>query len=246
MHSITNDQGQSVTKVTDHLVSVRDRIAAAATKAGRDAATIQLLAVSKGQSVDKIRAAFAAGQRAFGENYLQEAEKKIELLRGFEIEWHFIGRIQSNKTRPIAERFAWVHTVDRAKVARRLSEQRPYHGPPLNICLQVNIAGESKKAGVSPNELGELVEAVKNLPRIRLRGLMMIPPAVRDPEDSAAHFRQLAELRSTLIRDGLDLDTLSMGMSQDMDVAIREGSTIVRVGTRNFRTTAAGPVVVSR
>ena len=234
MPSITNGHGQSVTKVTDHLAAVRDRLASAAAAAGRDAQAVRLLAVSKGQPETKIQAAHAAGQRAFGENYLQEAEKKIELLRGFDIEWHFIGRIQSNKTRPVATLFNWVHTVDRLKVARRLNEQRPYHAPALNILLQVNVAGEERKAGIPPDQVLDLAQEVAGLPNLRLRGLMTIPPASPDAENSAPYFRQLAALQTELIRSNIEADTLSMGMSNDMEVAIREGSTMVRIGTAIF------------
>lgn len=234
MHSITNGPEQSVIPVTDHLARVLKRIAAAAVSANRAADEVRLLAVSKGQSAEKIRAAFAAGQRAFGENYLQEALQKMDLLRENDIEWHFIGRLQSNKTRGVAEHFAWVHTLDRLKIAQRLNDQRPHHADPLNVCVQVNLTAEKTKGGVAEEEVEALCAAVESLPRLRLRGLMTIPPMVDQPEESTPQFRQLASLMSDLGTRGLSMDTLSMGMSADLEVAIREGATIVRVGTAIF------------
>lgn len=212
--------------VAERLQAVRVRIARAARAAGREPGSIALLAVSKRQSVAAIEAARAAGQRAFGENYLQEALDKMDALPDFDGEWHFIGRLQSNKTRPVAERFDWVHTVDRGKLARRLSEQRPAGLAPLNICIQVNIDDDPAKAGCAPGEAAALVAQIRDLPRLRLRGLMCIPQADRDP---APAFAALAELGRELA-----LDTLSMGMSGDLEAAVTAGSTLLRVGTAIF------------
>ena len=221
--------------VTDHLARVLARIAGAARDAHRDPADVRLLAVSKGQPISKIQQALAAGQLAFGENYLQEALKKMDLLRENEIEWHFIGRLQSNKTRRVAQGFAWVHTLDREKLAQRLNEQRPHYAPPLNVCIQVNLGAEAAKAGVSEYEVGDLASRVASFPRLRLRGLMTIPPTAADPEESAKYFRQLAKLKLSLASQlGIEMDTLSRGMSADLEVAIREGSNMVRVGTAVF------------
>ena len=234
MHSITNDPEQSVTKVTEHLAQVRRRLAEAAIAADRDPDQIQLLAVSKGQSLAKIRAAHRAGQRSFGENYLQEAMKKIDAIRETDIEWHFIGRLQSNKAALVAKHFAWVHTIDRAKVARRLNDNRPHYAAPLNVCLQVNVAGESQKGGVDPTALDSLAAEVCELPNLQLRGLMTVPPLADAPGANQTHFETLARLKMDLCRQGYDLDTLSMGMSRDLEVAIAAGATLVRVGTDVF------------
>jgi len=199
---------------------------------------IRLLAVSKTFGADAVMEAADAGQRAFGENYVQEALDKIATIRrarpDLTLEWHFIGPIQSNKTRLIAEHFDWVHSVDREKIAQRLSEQRPAHLPPLNICLQVNISGEATKSGVAPDEAMEVAPRIAALPRLTLRGLMAIPEPVDDEAQQRRPFRQLRALLDRLNAKGLDLDTLSMGMSGDMDAAIAEGATIVRVGTAIF------------
>ncbi len=199
---------------------------------------MQLLAVSKTFGPDAVIAAADAGQRAFGENYLQEAfdkQRAVQALRpDLVLDWHFIGPIQSNKTRPVAEHFSWVHTVDREKIARRLSEQRPSHLPPLNICLQVNVSGEQSKSGVTPAELPALVQAVASLPQLRLRGLMAIPEPADDAEQQRKPFAQLRVLQQQLSALGIQTDTLSMGMSADMPAAIAEGATIVRIGTAIF------------
>ena len=199
---------------------------------------MRLLAVSKTFGADAVQEAVAAGQRAFGENYLQEGLDKIraltETLPAVALEWHFIGPIQSNKTRPIAENFAWVHTVERLKIAQRLSEQRPAGLAPLNICLQVNISGEASKSGVTPAELPALAQAVAALPNLRLRGLMAIPEPEEDFERQRAAFAQLRVLYEQLRADGFALDTLSMGMSADLRAAVFEGATIVRVGSAIF------------
>lgn len=224
--------------ISRNLQAVRERIAEAARATLRDPQGVALLAVSKTFGADAVIEAAEAGQRAFGENYLQEALDKMAAIRGTRpdllLEWHFIGPIQSNKTRPIAEHFDWVHSVDREKIAQRLSEQRPPHLPPLNVCLQVNISGEATKSGVLADEVVAMAQRIAILPRLKLRGLMAIP----EPEDSLdlqrAPFRQLRQLLTAVSAEGIELDTLSMGMSADMDAAIAEGATIVRVGTAIF------------
>ena len=227
-----------MSSISLNLQAVRERIAAAARAAGRPAEAVALLAVSKTFGSDAVLAAAAAGQRMFGENYLQEALDKMAALQthspGLLLEWHFIGPIQSNKTRAIAEHFDWVHAVDREKIAQRLSEQRPSQLPPLNICLQVNISGEASKSGVAPQQLAQLAMRVAALPRLRLRGLMAIPEPVEDGAQQRIPFRKMRELQDQLRQQGLPLDTLSMGMSGDLDAAIAEGATIVRVGTAIF------------
>jgi pyridoxal phosphate enzyme (YggS family) len=223
-----------VTGITVNLQAVRERIAAAATACGRDPADVTLLAVSKGHSVALIRQAAAIGLRDFGENYLQDALAKIGELGEERLRWHFIGHLQSNKTRQVAANFDWVHTVDRIRIARRLSEQRPRRAPPLNICLQVRIGGEASKSGVAPEDTAALARQVTPLAGIRLRGLMCIPPPETDPARQRGHFSLLREVFLGLRSDGLEVDTLSMGMSADLEAAIAEGATIVRVGTALF------------
>lgn len=193
-----------------------------------------MLAVSKGQSIEKIREAYDAGQQLFGENYLQEALIKMTALSDVHIEWHFIGPIQSNKTRKIAEHFSWVHSVDNLKTAQRLNDQRPAHLPPLNICLEVNISHEISKSGIAPPQTKSLATTCLSLPRLRLRGLMAIPAPQIDFQQQRAAFHLLAELFHALRGDGIPLDTLSMGMSDDFEAAIAEGSTIIRLGTAVF------------
>ena len=219
-----------------NLHAVSQRIALAAQLAGRDPRSIALLAVSKTFPAEDVRAAHAAGQHMFGENYVQESLTKIEALADLRasLEWHFIGPLQSNKTRPVAENFDWVHSVDRLKIAQRLAEQRPAHLPPLNVCLQVNVSGEASKAGVTPAEAVEAAHAIAALPQLRLRGLMSIPEPADTIEEQRAPHRQLRELFERLCADGLELDTLSMGMSGDLEAAVLEGATIVRVGTAIF------------
>jgi pyridoxal phosphate enzyme (YggS family) len=220
--------------LAERLGDIRNRIRQATVAAGRDVDSVTLLAVTKAQSVDAIREAAACGLEHFGESYVKEALPKIETLRGLELTWHFIGQLQANKTRAVAESFAWVHGVDRLRIAQRLSEQRPYHAPPLNVCLQVNVGGEESKGGVTPAELPELAAAVAVLPQISLRGLMCLPP----PEDDIARqrhwFAETARLMQSLHVPGTTLDTLSMGMSGDFEAAIAEGATIVRIGTALF------------
>ncbi|WP_062058206.1 YggS family pyridoxal phosphate-dependent enzyme [Cellvibrio sp. OA-2007] len=222
-------------KIDDQLAKVTARIHQAANAAGRNPQTVQLIAVSKTQPAQALAEAYAWGQRAFGENYLQEAlDKQIALQALPGIEWHFIGPIQSNKTRPIAEHFAWVHSVDRLKIAQRLNDQRPAELPPLNICVQVNIDDETTKSGVSLAQLPALVAAIGQLPRLKLRGLMAIPAATNDPTQQRAAFAKLRSARDDLNAQGYQLDCLSMGMSGDLDAAIAEGATFVRVGTDIF------------
>ena len=216
------------------LQAVRQAVSAAATAAGRAPDSVSLLAVSKTFPAAAVREAAAAGQRAFGENYLQEALDKMAALPDLPLEWHFIGPIQSNKTRPIAEHFAWVHGVDRLKVAERLSAQRPAELPPLNICLQVNVSGEASKSGVAPEEVEALALQVGQLPNLRLRGLMAIPAPADDVAAQRRPFALMRELFERLNAQGLRLDTLSMGMSHDFPAAIAEGATIVRIGTAIF------------
>jgi len=220
--------------VARNLAAVRTRIAAAAGRAGRDPKDILLVAVSKTQPPAAVAAAWAAGHREFGENYLQDALPKLDAFAEQGTVWHFIGALQSNKTRAVAERFQWVHTVDRESLAQRLSEQRPAMLPPLEICLQVNVSGESSKGGIAPERLPELAAAVSGLPRLKLRGLMVIPAPVRDMEAQRAPLRQLRELLEDLNARGHRLDTLSMGMTDDLEAAVLEGSTLLRIGTAIF------------
>ncbi len=224
--------------ITQNVQQVSALIAEAARGVGRDSASVTLLAVSKTFGPDAVIEAAEAGQRAFGENYLQEAldkQQAVQTLRpDLALEWHFIGPIQSNKTRPLAEHFAWAHAVDREKIARRLSEQRPPDLPPLNICLQVNVSGEDSKSGVAPTEVLALAQAVTTLPGLRLRGLMAIPEPAEDVESQRKPFALLRALQQQLTEAGIPTDTLSMGMSADMDAAIAEGATIVRIGTAIF------------
>ncbi|WP_221064149.1 YggS family pyridoxal phosphate-dependent enzyme [Methylomagnum ishizawai] len=218
--------------LAQRLEALRARIHRAERTAGREAGSVRLIAVGKTQPPEALIAAYGLGLREFGENYLQEAGAKQDRLAHFDIGWHFIGPLQSNKTRPIAARFAWVHGVDRLKIAQRLSEQRPAGMPPLNICLQVNVSGEASKSGVSPEELPELAAAVAALPRLRLRGLMAIPAPTDAVEAQRAAFRAVRRAFEGLSRYGLD--TLSMGMSEDLEAAVLEGATLVRIGTALF------------
>ena len=220
-----------------NLRALHERITKAARGAGRDPSSVRLLAVSKAFPATSVAEAARAGQRAFGENYVQEAIDKMEALAGSAhqpLEWHFIGPIQSNKTRAIAERFDWVQSVDRVKVAERLADQRPANLPPLNVLLQVNVSGEATKGGVAADELGQLADLVSRLPRLRLRGVMAIPAPEADFARQRAAFAFTHELFRQLREQGLDLDTLSIGMSDDLEAAIAEGSTMVRVGTAIF------------
>lgn len=223
-----------MTAILSNLQATREAIAKAAIEAHRAVSDVHLLAVSKTFPAEAVREAYQGGQRAFGENYLQEALDKMALLNDLPLEWHFIGPIQSNKTRPIAENFAWVHGVDRLKVAQRLSEQRPANLPLLNICLQVNVSGEESKSGVAMNEAAQLAQEISRLPRLKLRGLMSIPAPVSDETEQRAAFAKMRVLLAQLNERSMSLDTLSMGMSHDFPTAIKEGATIVRVGTAIF------------
>ena len=223
-----------MTAILSNLQATREAIAQAAKAAQRDVTNVRLLAVSKTFPAQAVREAYQAGQTAFGENYLQEALDKMAQLKDLPLEWHFIGPIQSNKTRPIAENFAWVHSVDRLKIAERLSAHRPQQLPSLNICLQVNVSGEASKSGVAPEEVMQLARDVAQLPQLKLRGLMAIPAPAGDDAAQRAPFALMRQLLEELNRQGLSLDTLSMGMSHDYPAAIQEGATIVRIGTAIF------------
>jgi len=227
--------------IRDNLQAVSERIARAAAAAERKRDSVRLLAVSKTHPVALIEEALRAGQGAFGENYVQEALEKMDALtrlvgeaRAGDVEWHLIGPLQSNKTRVVAERFDWVQSVSSVKVARRLSDQRSVDRPPLNVLIQVNSSAEASKSGVAPADAPALAHAVAQLPRLRLRGLMAIPEHVRDPAVQRARFRAVDDLYQRLQREGFALDTLSLGMSDDLEAAIAEGSTMVRVGTAIF------------
>jgi pyridoxal phosphate enzyme (YggS family) len=217
-----------------HVNHVRSRISHAAKAAGRDPAAVTLVAVTKSKPAESLRAAATVGVTDFGENYVQEALAKMDQLGPLPVHWHFIGGLQSNKTRPVAERFEWVHSVDRFSVARRLSEQRPFHAPPLNVCIQVALVPEPTKGGVEPEKLAELALGTAELPRVRLRGLMCVPPPQPSSQAERAVFAQLRILLEDLNAGGLKLDTLSMGMSADFESAIVEGATHVRIGTAIF------------
>ena len=223
-----------MTFISANLQAVRERIRQAAASAGRNAEGIDLLAVSKTMPAEAVAQAAAAGQRAFGENYVQEGVDKARQLAGLGLEWHFIGPLQSNKTRPVAETFAWVHSIDRLKLAERLSAQRPADLPPLNVCVQVNVSGEDTKSGCTLEEAPALCRAVVALPNLRLRGLMAIPAPADEAAAQRAPLARLRQLLEQLNREGLALDTLSMGMSHDLEAAVQEGATMVRIGTAIF------------
>ena len=220
--------------VTENLSSVRDLLHFAAIEAGRDPASVRLLAVSKKQPLAKIRSAYAGGQRDFGENFVQEGVEKIQVLAEPGLCWHFIGHLQTNKTREVAEYFDWVHTIDKLKTARRLSAQRPDNLPPLNVCLQVNVDDEDSKSGVLPDALPELASACAELPNLSLRGLMCLPAIRSEFAEQRTPFATLRGLAERLRAAGIDTDTLSMGMTADYKAAIFEGATIVRIGTAVF------------
>lgn len=232
-----------MTDIAANLAAVHARIAQACAAVGRPADAVALLAVSKTFGAEAVRAAAAAGQRAFGENYVQEALAKQAALRDLALDWHFIGPIQSNKTREIAMAFDWVHGVDRLKIARRLSDQRPAGQPPLNVCVQVNVSGEASKCGCSPADAAALCRAVAALPRLHLRGLMAIPAPAADGADARAPFRALRQIFEAVGASGLPVDTISAGMSDDLEAAIMEESTMVRIGTAIFgqRPSTTGP-----
>lgn len=231
---------QIMTTIVERLQAVQARIHIAETNAGRQLGEVALLAVSKAHSAATVRDACRAGQRLFGENYLQEALDKQAKLTDLAIEWHFIGPIQSNKTQAIAQHFTWVHGVDRLKIAERLNAARPGHLPPLQICIQVNVSNEASKSGVLPAELNALAEAIAKLPHLQLRGLMAIPMPTSEIEMQRKQFRMVRALYETLRGDGFALDTLSMGMSEDFPAAIAEGATIVRVGSAIFGARPSG------
>lgn len=220
-----------MTDITEHFAEIVERVARASRHAGRSPDSVTIVAVSKQQPAGAVAAAHAAGLGHFGESYVQEAISKMDALAGLPLTWHFVGRLQANKTRTIAERFDWVHTVDRAKLAERLAEQRPSSLAPLNVLLQVNLGGEEQKAGVPPSEAAELARTVARLPRLRLRGLMTIPPRDGSPQ---RWFDELAALQRALVAGGTSLDSLSMGMSADFEAAIASGATLVRIGTALF------------
>ena len=222
------------TSVSANLAQVRKRIELACLAAGRPANAVHLLAVSKTMPAQAVRDAYAAGQVAFGENYIQEGVDKIASLADLPLEWHCIGPIQSNKTKLVAENFAWVHSIDRLKIAERLSAQRPVNLPPLQVCLQVNVDGGSNKSGVTPSELLALAQAVAKLPNLQLRGIMTIPEPAENELAARAVHQQAKDLFDALNAAGLNVDTLSMGMTGDLEAAIAEGSTCVRVGTAIF------------
>lgn len=223
-----------MTAIASRLQAVAERIAQAARSAGVPPEGVRLVAVSKTFPARKVREAFCAGQRAFGESYVQEAVEKMAELYDLPLEWHFVGPIQSNKTRLIAERFDWVHSLDREKIARRLSEARPEERPPLKVLIQVNVSGEATKGGVRPEEVERLARYILSLPRLELKGLMAIPRPSRDFAEQRSQFRILRQLQETLRRHGIFLDTLSMGMSDDLEAALAEGATLVRVGAAIF------------
>jgi hypothetical protein len=220
--------------LTHNVNHVRSRINEAAKAAGRDPAAVTLVAVTKAKAAESMRGAATAGVTDFGENYLKEALGKREALKDLPVRWHFIGALQSNKTRPVADCFDWIHSIDRLSIARRLSEQRPFHAPPLNACIQVALVPEPTKGGIEPDQLTELAENMAGLPRLRLRGLMCIPPPQPDERSERALFARLRGLLEGLNARGLELDTLSMGMSADFESAIAEGATMVRIGTAIF------------
>ena len=219
--------------IAQQLAEVQAQITQAESRFNRPAGSVQLLAVSKTRPIIDIQTAFSAGQRTFAENYLQDALPKIEALKN-NIEWHYIGPLQSNKTRQVAENFHWLHTLDRLKIAQRLNDQRPHSLPPLNICLQVNISQDPDKSGISLEQTEALANQIISLPKLKLRGLMTIPKKEAEFEKQRASFAALRELYENLNKNGLDMDTLSMGMTNDLDAAIAEGATIVRVGTGIF------------
>lgn len=195
---------------------------------------VKLVAVSKAQTADAVRSAYAAGQKIFGENYLQEALDKQAQLADLDIEWHFIGPIQSNKTQPISQHFSWVHSVDRLKIAQRLNDARPDHLPPLQICLQVNVSNEESKSGVAPSDLATLASQIQQMPKLKLRGLMAIPAPSSDETQQTAQFKQVRQCYDALLAQGFELDTLSIGMSDDYQAAIAQGATFVRIGSALF------------
>lgn len=220
-----------MTEITDHLADIVERVARATQHAGRSAASVTIVAISKQQPAAAIITAHRAGIANFGESYVQEALPKMDSVAALGLTWHFVGKLQANKTRQIAERFDWVHTVDRLRIAERLNEQRPAFAAPLNVLIQVNQGGEAHKGGAAAADVAELARAIAELPRLKLRGLMTLPPQAGSP---AHWFAELAALRARLVNDGIALDTLSMGMSADFEEAVAAGATLVRIGTAVF------------
>jgi pyridoxal phosphate enzyme (YggS family) len=231
---LSEQGGQFLSAFRERLAAVRARIGAAAAACGRDPGGIRIIGVTKRKPAEAIAEAVSGGLEDIGENFVQEAIAKMDALGDLNATWHFIGAIQSNKTRALAERFDWVHSLDRLKIARRLSEQRPAHSASLNVCIQVHLGEESSKSGIGPDEVAALAAGIVDLPRLRLRGLMAVPPTEDDPRRQRAWFRQLRELYENLRASGLALDTLSMGMSGDLEAAVTEGATHVRIGTALF------------
>lgn len=227
--------------ITANLQAVRARIDSAARSANRAPEDVRLLAVSKTVDAQRVAEAWRAGQRAFGENFVQEAVDKMHGLAAMAIDWHFIGPLQSNKTRPVAGHFSWVHSIEREKIAQRLNDARPAHLPPLNVLIQVNVSGETSKSGVTPGMEQSLAAAIRRMPRLRLRGLMAIPEPATDVRLQRSRFALLRQLKDRLQAEDATVDTLSMGMSDDLESAIAEGATIVRVGTAIFGTRTATP-----
>ncbi|HLW05163.1 MAG TPA: YggS family pyridoxal phosphate-dependent enzyme [Azoarcus sp.] len=223
-----------MTRIVTNLQAVRERVARAAQASGRSSEDVRIVAVSKTWTAESVRVAAAAGQHSFGENYVQEGVAKTTTLADFDLDWHFIGPLQSNKTRLVADSFSWVHSIEREKIARRLSEQRDASLPPLNVCLQINVSGEASKSGVAPSRLEALADEVASLPRLKLRGLMCIPEPSPDTDLLRRRFAFLRELGERLTACGHAIDTLSMGMSNDFELAILEGSTLVRIGSAIF------------
>jgi len=223
-----------MSSIAQSLEEIRNRVTVLERRYGRSPGEVSVLAVSKTKPPQAVRAAAKTGQRDFGENHLQDALTKLDDLEDLDLVWHFIGPVQSNKTRVVAARFDWVHSIDRAKIARRLHEQRPEDIPPLEVCLQVNVSGEASKSGVEPDKVEELAGVVSELPRLRLRGLMTLPHPCEDLEEQRRPFAILRGIKESLNAGGLTLDTLSMGMSNDMEAAIAEGATIIRIGTAIF------------
>jgi len=230
-----------VIQITDHLAEIRHRVTHALVEAGRAGDNVMLVAVSKQQPASSVRRAFEAGQKHFGESYIQEAVAKLESLADLDISWHFLGRIQANKTRTVASRFDWVHSVDRVRVLKRLNDQRPESMPALNVLIQVNQADEGQKSGVAVSDVEALARFAVTQPRLRLRGLMSIPPAASKPRERAEFFSALHRLGSSLTSKGVPVDTLSMGMSGDFEIAIAQGSNCLRIGTAIFGPRLAPP-----
>jgi len=229
-----------MSSIAQSLEEIRNRVTLLERRYDRTPGDVRVLAVSKTKPPEAVRAALEAGQREFGENHVQDALNKLDALERLDLVWHFIGPVQSNKTRVVAARFDWVHSIDRAKIARRLNEQRPEGLTPLNVCIQVNVSGESTKSGVNPDRVEELAQAVSELPRLRLRGLMTLPRPCDDIEEQRRPFAALHRTLEALNTRGFTLDTLSMGMTNDMEAAIAEGATIVRIGTAIFGAREAG------